>query len=56
MKYNGLSKNAYYTRLRTWTMTLYDKDGNPYRVNPKFVMRKDDEQCKRRKQSDNDVS
>lgn len=43
MKYNGLSKNAYYTRLRTWTLTLYDKDGNPFLVNPKFVMRKDDD-------------
>lgn len=39
-KYNGLSKQAYYHRLRTWTTTLYDKDGNEYYVSPKHSMKK----------------
>lgn len=49
VKYQGVSKATYYRRLKEWTMTLYDKDGNPYIVNPKFVMRKDDENNKKSK-------
>lgn len=37
-KYNGLPKATYYRRLKEWTLTLYDKDGNAYHVNPKMVM------------------
>lgn len=40
-KYNGLPKATYYRRLKEWTLTLYDKDGNAYHVNPKMVMAKD---------------
>ena len=33
-----------YRRLKEWTLTLYDKDGKAYHVNPKMVMEKNDEQ------------
>ena len=39
-KYNGLPKATYYRRLKEWTLTLYDKDGKAYHVNPKMVMEK----------------
>jgi len=39
-KYNGLAKATYYRRLKEWTLTLYDKDGKAYHVNPKMVMEK----------------
>lgn len=39
-KYNGLSKATYYRRLKEWTLTLYDKDGKAYLVNPNMVMEK----------------
>ncbi|AUR88174.1 hypothetical protein NVP1110O_46 [Vibrio phage 1.110.O._10N.261.52.C1] len=39
-KYNGLPKATYYRRLKEWTLTLYDKDGKAYHVNPKHVMEK----------------
>lgn len=39
-KYNGLPKATYYRRLKEWTLTLYDKDGNEYHVSPKHVMEK----------------
>ena len=42
-KYNGLPKATYYRRLKEWTLTLYDKDGKAYRVNPKMVMEKRNE-------------
>lgn len=40
-KYNGLPKATYYRRLKEWTLTLYDKEGDAYLVNPKHVMKKD---------------
>ena len=39
-KYNGLPKATYYRRLKEWTETLYDKDGNEYHVSPKHIMKK----------------
>lgn len=39
-KYNGIPKATYYRRLKEWKLTLYDKDGNAYYVNPKMVMEK----------------
>jgi len=39
-KYNGKSKATYYRRLKEWTLTLYDKDGNEYHASPKHVMKK----------------
>ena len=39
-KYNGLPKATYYARLKKWTLTLYDKDGNEFYVSPKHVMMK----------------
>ena len=39
-KYNGLPKATYYRRLKEWALTLYDKDGNAYLVNPNMVMEK----------------
>ena len=42
-KYNGKSKATYYRRLKEWTLTLYDKDGKAYLVNPKHAMEKNNE-------------
>ncbi|AUR83680.1 hypothetical protein NVP1038O_70 [Vibrio phage 1.038.O._10N.286.51.C2] len=42
-KHNGLPKATYYRRLKEWTLTLYDKDGKAYHVNPKMVMEKGNE-------------
>ena len=42
-KYNGLAKATYYRRLKEWTLTLYDKDGKAYLVNPNMVMEKNNE-------------
>lgn len=39
-KHNGIPKATYYRRLKEWTLTLYDKDGKAYHVNPKMVMEK----------------
>ncbi len=43
-KYNGIPKATYYRRLKEWTLTLYDKEGKVYHVNPKMVMEKKNEQ------------
>lgn len=43
-KYNGLPKATYYRRLREWTLTLHDKDGNAYHVSPKHCMKKEKKQ------------